>query len=1419
MLFITSTLVVLSVICTLAQGCTDDWDHVIYVDYTSTDTATCGHIAHPCGTFDTALNKLTSNYTAICLRPGTYNLTNGSHTQLLYKSNVAIIGSSEDTVVIQCSPLTGLYFFRSTNITLQFLTLLECGGVQVSTSRQEMVGFLKFQVSVYMLYCEDVLIDNVAIESSNGTGLTLYNTVGTVTIRYCAFKYNGVSLDKSGTGGGGLQIEFTDCIPGDDGDCKDGVVSYSSNALYNITTNVFIGNTAKYRYDVSTLDDDDISLGKGGGVSIIFKGYSNNNVIYLQYTNITNNMAHQGGGVYLALYNEPQTNINIHNLNILNNTCYNNIVDSMAAQGGGAIFSKLCNTLGDNAIAVSKSMINYNEAPIGGGIFIVYSGGFYSRTTCNITIVDTDFHCNSAQHGAAMYLQVYDYPYNHDDPLVLHVLLLNLNLTNNHGVKLLPSSSYYTSCTGIICIDNLLVMFSGIMELNDNNASSIELHNYASLELLSSSHCSFYNNKGEKGGAIALYNCSYVVLHDDVTLVFNSNTANVGGAIYSSECFSVCFIQYYQAHVDYEKWNVSLSFSDNSAHMYGNAMYTYVSSTVNCWPPYADCSTPRPRGNADYNISNMFCWTNWHYSPGDCRDNVNTSMQSYSVYPGDTVNLEHELKILSASTKLTYYEICINGPASFNDTANYNGIDCGCSVEFYDVDNCYCPEPERCKTFSHHDIHVALSFSLYFAPQATKRTNCIDESNNALTLHVQAGCNNSLAFNIMVISVQFKPCPSSFNNGPFCNDTIRPCDNCGWSYHTQCFVIESESHLECTGDQSFDGSMLNSEGTALVPLCGIGATVRPKDGYCLFQYNNSNNNSNIGIGTCPLGFGNLALREKYSTLVQRDLIQSDDHFCSDTSDSTPGNLLTLDWLWSLSHRAGILCGKCPNGYISVSDVTLVSCIDIDESELDLPAARYMNYSIIAEFILVTIMIVIIIVLDIKLVGGHITGYVLYCQIMSLQIASVNEAYLNIRLIVQYYTSPILSLWNLNFMHPLAVVHVTHTMDALGAISFWYIIAFYPLVLLLLLYIWIVMYERGWRMVVCITRPVHRLLARFWLKFDIHPSLIDSIAGIYTLCFAQLSVISLKILQYGKWESLTSDESGLAFYYDGSLPYFGWPYHCLAGSFAIFVLIAFVAIPTIYLLLYPFKLFQKFLDVFKIRRQLTDAIVDSLTGSFKDGLDNNYDFRFFAGLYLLLRVGIICLHYIPDSDYFIYSYIGLLLLAGGTVSIFRPFKRSIHNFSNFTLIMLLTASAVYAIIVHVSDYPLFGFTIVPGIVFNLPGLVVFGYCIYKIIKVCCCKCKCRRHNAPAIDDDEHSPLLQQQPNINFSINDNFDADRMMNPDNYDERHFSNPWLQAQLGSNATGGSVQGGTNSGYSALCQPTADEDHSSCSTEGDEDD
>ena len=446
---------------------------------------------------------------------------------------------------------------------------------------------VRFQVSVYMLYCENVLMDTVTIESSNGTGLTLYNTVGTVTIQYCVFKYNGVLLDKSSAGGGGLQIEFTYCTPDVDSNCKESDPYYSSNAQYNIISSVFTGNIATYARNIA--DIDNVLLGRGGGISIILLGHSSKNIFDLSDTNITNNTAQQGGGIYLVLHDNAQNNsISFNNnINILNNkfkadaTIDSACIYDAVGKGGGAIYIELKGFfVYTNNISISKTIIEHNEAIVGGGILLLADSDFLDINS--IVISNSTFHHNSAQHGAAMYLYSFI-----DDTLGLFVS--DTNFTNNVAVMEI-SSLLQLACLSIICADRLSFDFTGtIMLTNNNYASAIELH-CASLAFHHSSNCIFNGNIGTKGGAIALYDCSTIVLHDNVQLVFNNNSADIGGAIYSGECsLPVCFIQYYQAHVNPEEWNVQLYFSDNTASRYGNTMY--ISNVVSCWPPNVACSS------------------------------------------------------------------------------------------------------------------------------------------------------------------------------------------------------------------------------------------------------------------------------------------------------------------------------------------------------------------------------------------------------------------------------------------------------------------------------------------------------------------------------------------------------------------------------------------------------------------------------------------------------------------------------------------------------------------------------------------------------------------------------------------------------------------------------------------------------------
>uniref|UniRef100_A0A1X7UCN8 Uncharacterized protein n=1 Tax=Amphimedon queenslandica TaxID=400682 RepID=A0A1X7UCN8_AMPQE len=199
---------------------------------------------------------------------------------------------------------------------------------------------------------------------------------------------------------------------------------------------------------------------------------------------------------------------------------------------------------------------------------------------------------------------------------------------------------------------------------------------------------------------------------------------------------------------------------------------------------------------------------------------------------------------------------------------------------------------------------------------------------------------------------------------------------------------------------------------------------------------------------------------------------------------------------------------------------------------------------------------------------------------------------------------------------------------LGVISFWYVIGFYPLLLLLLLSVWITLYDKGYKCVVFITRPFHCCMARFWSMTGIEPSFTHSIASIYILCFTQLAVTSFKILSFApKKETLGFNNT--KFSYDMKQDYFKGV-HGAAGFFAILVLLFLIVLPTLYILLYPFKWFHKLLDCLHLRKQLLISLGDVFTGPYKNGTENTYDYRFMAGLYLLART--IILSYIIYQVY-------------------------------------------------------------------------------------------------------------------------------------------------------------------------------------------
>uniref|UniRef100_A0A1X7TCS5 Uncharacterized protein n=1 Tax=Amphimedon queenslandica TaxID=400682 RepID=A0A1X7TCS5_AMPQE len=298
------------------------------------------------------------------------------------------------------------------------------------------------------------------------------------------------------------------------------------------------------------------------------------------------------------------------------------------------------------------------------------------------------------------------------------------------------------------------------------------------------------------------------------------------------------------------------------------------------------------------------------------------------------------------------------------------------------------------------------------------------------------------------------------------------------------------------------------------------------------------------------------------------------------------------------------------------------------------------------------------------------------------------------------------------------------------------------------------------------------MARFWSMTGIEPSFTHSIASIYILCFTQLAATSFKILSIApKKETLGFNNP--KFYYDMNQDYFKGV-HGAAGFFAILVLLFLIVLPTLYILLYPFKWFHKLLDCLHLRKQLLISLGDVFTGPYKNGTENTYDYRFMAGLYLLARIII--------SSQFIYGYYHLFsipisqaccsFLLAVIVIIFRPFKRNIHNFAEFLVMFITIAlgcinSVISFLIQILAEKDVIVYLIVialptiNGLIFVIiiPGYII--YQVYKMIKSCYRYRKRYNPVANRNQEEDYQPLVGND--------DNWVADRMENPLEYDEQH--------------------------------------------------
>ena len=451
-------------------------------------------------------------------------------------------------------------------------------------------------------------------------------------------------------------------------------------------------------------------------------------------------------------------------------------------------------------------------------------------------------------------------------------------------------------------------------------------------------------------------------------------------------------------------------------------------------------------------------------------------------------------------------------------------------------------------------------------------------------------------------------------------------------------------------------------------------------------------------------------------------------------------------------RTGRLCGSCKDGYsVPINILLLDKCVQCNENWI---------WLVFFQLLPVSVMVLLIIVLNLQLTNGSINALVFYGQLLTAIYPGLtfNGIFIPPCIFPSFYDKSLLhtylyliplNILNLDFTlffynYPLCISSAT---TPLGALSFQYVIGLYPLVLLLLLYVWITLYNKGYKIIVPITRPIHRLLARFWHMTNIEPSLPHSIASIYVLCYMKLTATSFKMLH-------RNDKGG--FFYDGTLNYFGWP-HSFAGIFAILVLILLVLLPTLYIQFYPSKLFHKLLEHLQLDKlQMLKSLGDVFTGPYKN---SKLDCRYFAAFYFLLRIIILLLYFLPNNPGIVITQGCLFVLTFGVIMIFHPYRKELNNFSEFFIFLLLAATSVLSgVYYNKGQYAWTG--IVISFDFIL-GLIIFGYLVYWTVK------KTKSGCGYKVCKPQRSECEIQEVDINDR---DWIADCMENPQNYYEQHF-------------------------------------------------
>ena len=1136
--------------------------------------------------------------------------------EIEHQRSVSLLGLPEMNVTLDCSTVntSGLLLDNLTDIEIRHLSFQRCGLPQNITVHGKCGDRLTIKVSIFIKNSFNVRANRIRISFSQGIGLWISNTFGTVAIENSIFENNNQIPKENKSGGGGIYIELANCSSND-------LQMTNCNGKYKISNCIFKHNNATRSKKcrslfIPTRGSSSLKvMNGGGGLCFHLRERVANNTITISECEFRSNSATWGGGMYLIMQDSVVNNSAlIKDTNFTDNT-------SPSYGGGGADFGfisfpyyKKGPKLNDNKIQLDNCKFESNNATYGGGVAFYASQSLDHRKHNNVIIFnDCTWKKNRALFGSAVDLS--SHIFNEANGRLPKPKFTDCSFIGNSIINAAweeTSHTYHSKGKGTLLSVGYEIDFSGNINFHDNNGTALYLTS-SMANFSRGSYVEFLNNTGFDGGAITLLGFSSLDIRDDSDFIFINNMAeDKGGAIMSVTinkkdlvATQSCFIHYAEKNnytQSIEDRNINFSFENNSAGVFGRNIQVeghyghsiFAASLVSC---YKRC---------DYDDSCSYDQT------FDCIANftfVNRTKYEISTW-GKQIKLRN-----GTQTPLKFI------PGEFKELPIVITDDLSNEVgDFYHV---------HVKNINGSHVMIELS-DAYISENWIK---FFGEPGDMAEVTIETTRIREVGISFQI---EMNECPPGYVKY--------------WTkkkektYHT-CICSASTSNKRYSGIYRCN----DTEHTAFL-----------KRGYWIGYHQKGNHKNkaeygkeeNLLSGYCPRGY----------CFTNKPTETGDREYTLPNSTS----IHDLDIFICGPHRTGVLCGRCVKNRSSYYHSTTYKCRDTDKCKWG-----WLFY-LLSEILPVTTFFIVIMLCDIKLTTGAFNAVVYFAQISEALLITANGliVFPSITYGFVRFNHFITRMFNLNFfaMHELSFC-LWEGAQTLDLLIFKYVTIIYAL--FLVLFIITVM-----RCCTCTSR--FKLLSKLRGKRNPKNTIIHGLTGFLVMCYSECTRISLLLLTPTPLENMSKDGNNIVknvVFYNGELTFFKGT-HLYYALPALFFLITFGIIPPVLLISYPlcYRVFAllkisetKFVSIICkcIPLETFRPFFDSFQSTFKD------KYRFFAGLYFIYRLTtLLSFAFMRNLTEFYLMIQAQLILILAIHTITRPYKKAWHNAIDGIIFMIM-----------------------------------------------------------------------------------------------------------------------------------------------------